>query len=97
MSTLPMTHDPRLQRLLDALPQPARRSYRWLVQPQAKWVRLPLGVALIAGGALGFLPVLGFWMLPIGALLVGEDIPPVRRATLHVLGRIQAWWDRRKR
>jgi hypothetical protein len=88
--------DPRLQRLLDALPHPARRSYAWLVRPQAKWVRLPLGLALIAGGTLGFLPVLGVWMLPIGALLVGEDIPPVRRATLRVLGRLQRWWDARR-
>ncbi|MDA8252391.1 MAG: hypothetical protein M0Z28_24935 [Rhodospirillales bacterium] len=91
-----MTHDPRLRRLLDALPHPARRSYTWLVRPEAKWVRLPLGVALIAGGLFGFLPVLGIWMLPVGALLVGEDIPPVRRATLRVLGRLQRWWDARR-
>ncbi|MGH7102442.1 MAG: hypothetical protein ACREFJ_08595 [Acetobacteraceae bacterium] len=88
-----MQHDPRLQRLLDVLPRPARHSYAWLIRPQAKWVRLPLGFALIAGGTLGFLPVLGFWMLPIGALLIGEDIPPVRRATLRVLGGLQRGWD----
>jgi hypothetical protein len=90
-----MTRDPRLRRLLTGLPRPARRSFLWLVRPEAKWVRLPLGVALIAGGTFGFLPVLGFWMLPIGALLLGEDIPPVRRFTLHVLGRLQHWWDTR--
>lgn len=88
--------DPRLQRLLDGLPHPARRSYVWLIRPQAKWLRLPLGFALIAGGTLSFLPVLGVWMLPIGALLVGEDIPPVQRATLHVLGKLQRWWDARR-
>ncbi|MGH7057075.1 MAG: hypothetical protein ACREFZ_04220, partial [Acetobacteraceae bacterium] len=88
-----MKHDPRLQRLLDALPRPARQSYAWLMRPQAKWVRLPLGFALIAGSALSFLPGPGIWMLPIGALLIGEDIPPVRRATLYVLGRLQRWWD----
>ena len=66
------------------------------MRPEAKWVRLPLGVALIAGGLFGFLPVLGIWMLPVGALLVGEDIPPVRRATLLVLGRLQRWWDARR-
>lgn len=88
-----MSHDPRLQRLLDALPHAARRSYHWLIRPEAKWVRLPLGALLIGGGVLGFLPVLGFWMVPIGALLVGEDIPPVRRATLHALGWLQHRWD----
>jgi hypothetical protein len=45
---------------------------------------------------LGFLPVLGLWMLPVGALLIGEDIPPVRRATLGALGRVQRWWDGRR-
>ncbi len=88
-----MLHDPRLLRLLNALPHPARRSYVWLIRPEAKWLRLPLGLALIAGGSLGFLPVLGVWMLPIGALLLGEDIPVVRRLTLRALGKVQCWWD----
>jgi hypothetical protein len=41
----------------------------------------------------GFLPVLGFWMVPFGALLIGEDIPPVRRVTLRLLGQLYRWWD----
>lgn len=86
-------HDPRLLRLLSALPHPARRSYTWLIRPEAKWLRLPLSFALIAGGTFGFLPVLGFWMLPLGALLLGEDIPPLRRMTLRALGKAQHWWD----
>jgi hypothetical protein len=32
--------------------------------PGAIWVRIPL--ALAAGGFLGFLPILGFWILPLG-------------------------------
>jgi hypothetical protein len=86
--------DPHLQRLLDALPPWVRRFYAWLVRPEARWVRWPLGLSLIAGGLFGFLPVLGFWMLPLGALLIGEDIPPFRRATLWLLGRLYGWWDR---
>jgi hypothetical protein len=85
--------DPHLQRLLDTLPLRVRRVYAWLIQPEARWVRWPLGLALIAGGFLGFLPVLGFWMLPLGALLIGEDIPPVRRATLRLLGWLYSRWD----
>ena len=94
MSLRDATHDPRLLRLLNALPHPARRSYTWLIRPEAKWLRLPLSVVLIAGGVFSFLPVFGLWMLPIGALLLGEDIPPVRRATLRALGRTQPWWAR---
>jgi len=85
--------DPHLQRLLNALPLRVRRSYAWLIQPEARWVRWPLGLALIVGGVFGFLPVLGFWMVPLGALLIGEDIPPVRRVTLRLLGRLYLWWD----
>ena len=88
--------DPRLRRLLDALPAPVRRSYAWLRRPEARWVRLPLGSALILGSVFSFLPAFGLWMLPIGALLVGEDIPPIRRITLELLGRLQAWWDARR-
>jgi hypothetical protein len=86
-------HDPRLLRLLNVLPPAFRRSYEWLILPQARWVRLPVGTALMLGGVFSFLPVLGIWMLPLGAILVGEDIPPVRRATLHGLGWVQGKWD----
>jgi hypothetical protein len=54
-----------------------------MVQLQAKWVRIPLGCALIGGGTPGFLPGLSFWMLPIGAPLIGDNVPPVRRVTLR--------------
>jgi hypothetical protein len=88
-----MQDDPHLQRLLDALPHRISRIYTWLTKPEARWVRWPLGVVLIVGGVFSFLPVLGLWMLPLGALLIGEDIPPVRRATLRLLGWVYRWWD----
>lgn len=60
-----------------------------MVQPEAKWVRMPLGCGLIVRGTLRFPPVLvfGFWMLSIGALLIGEDITPsgARHATRDAL------------
>jgi hypothetical protein len=88
-----MDDDPHLQRLLGALPLRVRRFYSWVIKPEARLVRWPLGIALIIGGLFGFLPVLGFWMVPLGALLIGEDIPPVRRVTLRLLGRAYQWWD----
>ena len=78
-------HDLHLQRLLDAMPGRVRRAYLWLIRPEARWVRIPTAVALMLGGVFGFLPILGLWMLPIGALLIGEDIPPVCRFTLRLL------------
>jgi len=38
--------------------------------------RLPAGIMLIAGGTLGFLPVLGFWMIPLGVGVAALDVKP---------------------
>ena len=38
-------------------------------------LRLVLGILLIIGGSLGFLPVLGFWMIPLGLLVLAVDFP----------------------
>ena len=42
-------------------------------------LRMLLGVALVLGGLLGFLPILGFWMIPVGLGVLATDIPVVRR------------------
>ena len=39
--------------------------------------RLPVGIVLIGGGMLGFLPVLGFWMLPLGVGVAALDVKPL--------------------
>ena len=39
--------------------------------------RLPAGIVLIAGGTLGFLPILGFWMIPLGIGVASLDVKPV--------------------
>jgi len=43
-------------------------------------LRLLLGTVLMAGGVLGFLPVLGFWMLPLGAGIAWLDLRAIRKA-----------------
>jgi len=60
--------------------------------PSSKPIRIALGVALCVGGLLGFLPILGFWMLPLGLLVLSIDLAPVRR----LRRRIEVWWGRRK-
>jgi len=86
-----------MHRLLAGLPGPVRRAVEWLRRPGAWWLRIPLSVVFILGGFLGFLPILGFWMLPLGVLLLAEDIPALKRPTLRALGAVQGWWDRRRR
>jgi purine-cytosine permease-like protein len=34
---------------------------------------------LVLGGCLGFLPVLGYWMIPLGLIILSIDFPAVRR------------------
>lgn len=48
--------------------------------PRSRPARVATGVALILGGFLGFLPVLGFWMAPLGLIVLSVDFAIVRRA-----------------
>ncbi|MDE2364709.1 MAG: hypothetical protein KGM42_18685 [Hyphomicrobiales bacterium] len=70
----------------------------WLKHPKWKWLRPPLGALLIFGGALGFLPVLGFWMIPLGIAILAIDFPAARRAEAwmaqkwrSLCGRLRRW------
>ncbi len=47
--------------------------------PKSQFARIIIGILLIIGGILGFLPVLGFWMIPLGLLVLSIDLPSVRR------------------
>ncbi|TIS17249.1 MAG: hypothetical protein E5X10_04380, partial [Mesorhizobium sp.] len=38
--------------------------------PRSRGLRIAIGVLLTIGGILGFLPILGFWMVPIGLLVL---------------------------
>jgi uncharacterized RDD family membrane protein YckC len=70
------------------------RTASWfdrLRKPEARWVRIPAALLFICGGFLGFLPILGFWMLPIGVLLLSLDIPVLKRPTARALN----WAERR--
>ena len=58
------------------------------------WIlRVFIGVVLILGGFLGFLPVLGFWMIPLGLVVLSIDLPIARRWRR----RIEVWWGNRKK
>ena len=90
--------DRPLRRLLAALPSTMRRGMVWLLRTRWSWVRVSVGILLVVGGLLGFLPILGFWMIPLGILLLAEEIPFLRRPTMRALGAVQSGWDRwRKR
>ena len=63
--------------------------------PRHPVLRNSLGAAMVIGGALGFLPVLGYWMVPIGLAILAIDFPPVRRFHRRVTVRLGNWLHRR--
>lgn len=84
-------------------PEGVSRVLRWLRKPRGKKARLAAGTALVVLGALGpLLPVAGIWMLPLGLLLLAEDVPRMQgcvvKLTLWFEGRwlkLRSWWQRR--
>ncbi|WP_434730041.1 hypothetical protein [Rhizobium binae] len=60
--------------------------------PRSRIGRMAIGVALVLCGFLGFLPILGFWMLPLGLLVLSHDLPIARR----LRRRLAVWWHRRR-
>lgn len=66
---------------------------RQLNLPRSRLVRMGIGIVLVIGGILGFLPILGFWMVPLGLIVLSVDLPIVRRWRR----RLDLWWERRRR
>lgn len=60
--------------------------------PQSRTWRIVVGVALIIGGILGFLPIVGFWMIPLGILVLSQEFHLVRRLRRRAVVK----WGRRK-
>src|SRR5690606_4402250 len=87
----------KLEQAFDGLEQEApdtvARAIRWLRDPAHRWIRLPIGMALIALGFLGFLPVIGFELIPIGLLLIAQDVPVLREP----MGRLTLWLEEKWR
>jgi hypothetical protein len=89
--------DRHLQWFESKLPPRPAHFVGWLRRPSSKYVRLPLGVALVGGGMLSFLPVLGLWMLPLGMVLIAQDVPALEKPTARTLNWIERKWLERQR
>jgi hypothetical protein len=88
----------RLRRQFEAIERwlpVGKRTIRAMRERRYRLVRIPLALVLIPGGLLGFLPVLGFWMLPVGLLLLAVDVPAMRPAISAALirgrRRVELW------
>jgi hypothetical protein len=68
-----------------------RLGNRKINLPRSRVARLVIGIALVIGGVVGFLPILGFWMIPLGLLVLSVDLPVVRRWRRELGVRLGRW------
>lgn len=67
-----------------------KNKFLTLKNTKKTWLRRSAGMLLVVGGIFGMLPVLGFWMLPLGLGLLSVDSPRARR----VYRCFFVWWGR---
>jgi purine-cytosine permease-like protein len=66
---------------------------REIKMPRSRNKRVAIGVGLTILGLLGFLPILGFWMIPLGLLVLSYEFALVRRYRRRGI----VWWERRRK
>lgn len=67
------------------------------MMPASRLGRLIVGVLLVIGGILGFLPIVGFWMIPLGLIILSVDFPFIRRRRRRLEIRLGRWWRKRQK
>jgi fatty acid desaturase len=86
-----------LEQYVDAicshLPGWACHTLVWLREPSRWAARIIAAFLLILGGLLAFLPVLGLWMLPLGLIVIAQDLPFLQQPLLRAF----RWADRRSK
>lgn len=99
-----MTRDhERLDRIVERysarMPDWMARFVEWVRKPQLRVPRIVAGILLVLCGFVGFLPVLGFWMVPLGLLLLAQDVTFLRRPTVNAIYWVERKWQawRRRR
>ena len=75
-----------------AAPPKLKLFGREFALPRSRAARISIGCLLIFFGILGFLPILGFWMIPLGLLVLSYEFATVRRWRR----RFAVWWQRRR-
>lgn len=96
--------DEAYARLEKQVPDRVARAMRWLRAPESRLIRLPLGILCILLSLLWFLPVIGIELLPLGLLLIAQDVPFLKKPVANFLlwlerqwVNLRLWWSRRTR
>lgn len=80
----------------DQVPDRMSRAIRWLRNPRARLVRLPVGVLCVVASFFWFLPVVGIEFLPLGLMLIGIDVPFLQRPVANAALWLERRWLRLK-
>ncbi len=67
-----------------------RRANVMAVRHMWPGTRLGAGAVFMVGGVFGFLPILGFWMVPVGVFMAVSEFPRARKP-------MQRWLYREKK
>ena len=83
--------DAQVERLAARLPRRLAQFVRWLRKPSSRFVRMPAAILLILIGLIGVFPIVGLSLIPLGLVLVAQDIPALRPP----IARMLAWIERK--
>lgn len=83
--------DEQVERLAARLPRRLAQFARWLRKPSSRLVRMPAAILLILIGLIGIFPIVGLSLIPLGLILVAEDIPFLQPP----IARMLAWIERK--
>lgn len=78
-------------------PDRVTKIIRWARSPKSRWIRLPLGILCIIASFFWFLPVIGIELLPVGLLLIAQDVPILRRPVARFMLWLEKKWIRMRR
>jgi hypothetical protein len=73
-----------VDRLGAYLPDWLCRAVKWLRRPDRFIARIFVSLVLVVGGLFSFLPVLGLWMLPLGLIIISQDLIFLQRPLVRV-------------
>lgn len=78
------------ERIEDHLPNWSSRFFRWLRRPASRGARILVSALLVIGSLFSFLPVLGVWMLPLGLIIIAQDLPFLKAPLVAAFRRVEA-------
>jgi hypothetical protein len=65
--------------------------------PRSRPLRVAIGFVFVVLGIFGFLPILGFWMIPVGLLVLSHEYSAIRRWRRRAVVRWERWRRARRR